>query len=258
MRMSGGQPTPIYFDIYSDHSKFKRKEPPIKGWAFDGLVGELLWLARNTFPTISTATAILARHVKDPQDNHYYLADKVLKYLAYNLEKGLRYKRGGEGLASYADSDFASDPKDRKSQTGNIIFLAGGPIIWDSKKQSRVAQSTAEAELYALNRITNTIQWLRSIHVELQIPFPQPLTVREDNQPCMHIAKNGIGASKSTKHMDISVHFVTQCIEEGVINLEYIRTTDNPADVFTKLIKTPLLFEQLSSQIMTSVSRPDA
>ena len=42
---------------------------------------------------------------------------------------------------------------DRKSITGNIIMLAGGPITWDSRKQKTIAQLSTEAEYMAASRM---------------------------------------------------------------------------------------------------------
>ena len=49
----------------------------------------------------------------------------------------------------YSDSDLAGDVNDRKSTSGLIFFLAGGPIAWQSAKQKVVALSSCEAEYIA-------------------------------------------------------------------------------------------------------------
>jgi hypothetical protein len=52
-------------------------------------------------------------------------------------------------LRGHCDSDWGSDAATRKSTSGFVFTLAGGAIAWMSKRQSVVAQSTAEAEYVA-------------------------------------------------------------------------------------------------------------
>jgi hypothetical protein len=55
----------------------------------------------------------------------------------------------GKGLATYSDSDWASDPITRQSVTGYFFTLAGGPVMWQSRAQTTVAHSSTEAEYMA-------------------------------------------------------------------------------------------------------------
>ena len=47
------------------------------------------------------------------------------------------------------DSDWASDPDDRKSTAGYVFSLGSGPITWACKKQQALALSLVEAEYRA-------------------------------------------------------------------------------------------------------------
>ena len=46
------------------------------------------------------------------------------------------------------DADFAADLDTRRSHTGYVIMMNGGPISWKSVKQKSVSLSTAESEWY--------------------------------------------------------------------------------------------------------------
>ena len=49
----------------------------------------------------------------------------------------------------YTDSDFQSDLDFKKSTSGCVLTLGGGPISWRSVKQSCNADSTIEAKYVA-------------------------------------------------------------------------------------------------------------
>jgi len=58
-----------------------------------------------------------------------------------------------------------------------------------------------------------------------------------DNQPAIKLAKNPEYHSKS-KHINIQYHYIREKLLEGIINLDYISTKDQPADIFTKSLNT--------------------
>ena len=51
-------------------------------------------------------------------------------------------------LRTYADADFAGDTT-KRSTSGNVTFLYGGPVLWSSRLQKLHALSTTEAEIYS-------------------------------------------------------------------------------------------------------------
>ena len=66
-----------------------------------------------------------------------------------------------------------------------------------------------------------------------------PITIKEDNQACIFLAKNFM-VSKKSKHIRVRFHYVRQQQRDGVISLEYINSADNPADLFTKVLDDAL------------------
>ena len=58
-------------------------------------------------------------------------------------------------VSAYSDADWGNDVRDVKSLTGWVVMVNGDPVSWCCKKQSVVAQSTCEAELYALAAAMN-------------------------------------------------------------------------------------------------------
>ena len=56
-----------------------------------------------------------------------------------------------------------------------------------------------------------------------------------DNQGAIHLSKNPEN-HKRTKHIDVQYHYVRKCQAEGIISIQYIPTTKQMADIFTKAL----------------------
>lgn len=111
--------------------------------------------------------------------------------------------------------------------------MAGGPISWLSKKQPIVALSTSEAEYVALSSATQEAVWLKRLLNSINAIPPGPVTVMEDNQGAIAIAKNPI-AHAQTKHIDIRFHYIRELVQDGTISLQYCPMEDMMADILTK------------------------
>lgn len=207
---------------------------------------------------------ILCCHMQAPTRRHMMWADRVLRYWSGARDIGLvfgRYNgsvvgdsRGRRGqvqvdVCAYADADWANSRVDRRSITGWVAKLNGDPISWASKKQRTVALSTGEAELYAESAAIQEVLWIRGLLKELGLYSQMGSVVHGDNQAAIAITKNGIKGER-TKHVDIKYHFVTETVERGDVELKWVPTTEQQADIFTKALAAPV-FEHFRKQLMT-------
>lgn len=112
---------------------------------------------------LTFAANVLSRFCSDPGITHWQLARRVLRYLQHTSHYGITYTKNKDKLQAYTDSDWAGDIDDRKSCTGNVIMLAGGPISWRSKKQASVALSTMEAEYVALAEVSKEVIYMKRL-----------------------------------------------------------------------------------------------
>ena len=112
-------------------------------------------------------------------------------------------------------------------------MLAGGAVAWSSKKQSTVALSTAEAEYMAATHCAKQVIWHRSLLTEVGLPLPSTSTIFSDNQAAVSIAHHPEHHTRM-KHINIAHHFLRDLVQDSVLNLVYIKTEDNLADIFTK------------------------
>lgn len=149
------------------------------------------------------------------------------------------YHQYGEGvrgfahnLAGYMDADFAGDRDDRKSTTGWLFTFNGAPISWASKKQSTVSRSTMESKLVAGLFATAEGIWLIRLGQDFKHNFT-PIPLFTDNQSALAFSKNDI-VNNRTKHIDTHFHYAKEQVSNGNINLRYIPSLENPADILTK------------------------
>ena len=112
---------------------------------YQNVIGSLLYLMLGTRPDISDAVTKLTQFAANPSQEHLDKALYICRYLVGMSNYRLTYDGDlGEGLAACTDSDWASDPEGRRSQTGFFLKLAGGLISWTSRAQKTVALSSTE------------------------------------------------------------------------------------------------------------------
>lgn len=212
---------------------------PIDVKLYQEKVGTLLYAAISTRPDIAYEVNRRAQHMQAPTIADGRACDRVFRYLAGTKSLGLLFGRGSAAttgaLSAYADADWGSDSSDRKSISGWVAMLGGDPVSWASKKQKVVSQSSCEAELYAEAAAINEIKWLRGLLDELGLSEAHTPILFGDNQSTQSLTRNGI-KSERTKHVDIKYHFVTDEVARGRVQLQWVPTAEQLADVLTKAL----------------------
>jgi hypothetical protein len=141
-------------------------------------------------------------------------------------------------LEGYVDADFAGDLDHRNSTSGHVFFVFGGAVSWYSKKQSSVATSTVEAEFMASSQAVKEAAWLRGFLEELD-EAPWSVNLYCDNQGCIANLKNPVN-SKYTKHIAVQFHYAREEIKKGQVNIKYVESAKNVADILTKPLVLPV------------------
>jgi hypothetical protein len=202
------------------------------------LIGSLLFIARTTRPDIAYAVGKLGQFTSGYDESHWNCAKGILRYLKGTITSGIQYTPSKEFiLSAYSDSDYAGDRIDRKSTTGFVFMVNNSPVSWCSKKQPVVAVSSTEAEYVALAAAAKEIVWARKFLAE--IGFPQTATdIYVDNTSAIRLAHNPEFHQRS-KHIDVRFHFTRSLIANDEIQVSYVPTTEQAADILTKpLLKT--------------------
>jgi hypothetical protein len=134
-------------------------------------------------------------------------------------------------LVLYADSDWAGGT-DRRSTSGFLIEVFGATVCWATKKQTTVALSSTEAEYVALATATTELLWLINLAKDLSIDIQEPVVIYEDNQSCIHTLRKW--EHQRLKHVDVKYNFLRDLYQEKKIDVRYIQSEDQKADILTK------------------------
>jgi len=166
----------------------------------------------GTRPDIAFAVGILSRFTAYPRVKHAKALNRVFRYLNGTIHMGITYTRSSEPPIpiGYSDSDFGGTVvrEGRRSTSGYIFFLAGGPVSWSAKRQSVVATSSTEAEYIAQYNGAREGIWIRTFLQELGYGFgnltDEATKIYADNNGARGLAKDPSIHSRA-KHMEIKI-----------------------------------------------------
>ncbi|GJU54563.1 retrotransposon protein, putative, unclassified [Tanacetum coccineum] len=110
----------------------------------------------------------------------------------------------------------------RKSTSGGIQFLGDKLVSWMSKKQDCTAMSSAEAEYVALSASCAQVMWMRTQLQDYGFNYNK-IPLYCDSQSAIAISCNPVQHSR-TKHIHTRYHFIKEQVENGIIELYFVRT----------------------------------
>jgi hypothetical protein len=190
----------------------------------------------NTRPDICFVMNTLSQYMVESRSVHMVGAKHILRYVAGIVDFGLNYVKGdGVWLVGYIDSDCVGCAANRKITSGCCFSLGSALVSWFSWKQKSVALSSAEAEYMVANQASCEAIWLRKMLVGLFGQEMSPTVIHFDNQSCIKLSENLVFHDRS-KHIEIRYHFIHDWVQRGVVQLQYISTYDQVADILTKAL----------------------
>ncbi|XP_062191325.1 secreted RxLR effector protein 161-like [Phragmites australis] len=225
--------------------------PSVDATEYRSIVGSLRYLC-NSRPDLAFAVGYLSRFMEVPRQEHMAAVKRVLRYVAGTMHMGVHYYYGGKKeiaprLLGYSDSDLAGDVNDRKSTSGLVFFLANGPIAWQSAKQKVVALSSCEAEYIAAAGAACQGIWLARLLAELIGGEALAPKLMVDNKSALALMKNHVHHDRS-KHIDVKFHFIRECCDRKLIDVEFVGTELQLGDVLTKALGR-VRFQELRHKI---------
>ena len=101
-----------------------------------------------------------------------------------------------------------------------------------------VARSSTESEYRALANCAAEVTWLQSLLKELCFQSSLAPVIWCDNIGAGCLAANPVFHAR-TKHIEIDVHFVRDKVMRKELDVRYIPSVDQVADVLTKVLPSP-------------------
>nr|GEZ21433.1 retrovirus-related Pol polyprotein from transposon TNT 1-94 [Tanacetum cinerariifolium] len=199
-----------------------------------GMIGTLLYLTASR-PDLQFAIRMCARYQAWPTKKHVHAVKRIFRYLCGTVHRGLWYpKDSSVALTAFADADHAGCQDTRRSTSGSVQFLGKRIISWSLKRQKSAAFSSTKSEYIALSGCCAQILWIRSQLSDYGIAFNK-IPMYCDNKSAIALCCNNVQHSRS-KHIDIRYHFIKEKVENGVIELYFVNTEYQLADLFTKAL----------------------
>ncbi|GJW63358.1 ribonuclease H-like domain-containing protein [Tanacetum coccineum] len=177
---------------------------PFDATKYRSMIGALMYLTSSRLDIVH-ATCLCARYQAKPTEKHLKEVKRIFCYLWGTVNTGLWYtKDSGFELTGFSDADYAGCKDTFKSTSGGAQFLGEKLVSWSSKKQDCTALSTAEAEYVSLSACCAQHNFLQS-------------------RPTL-----------KTKHIAVRYQFIKEQVEKGTIELYFVKTDYQTADIFTK------------------------
>lgn len=148
------------------------------------------------------------------------------------------FSKGLLVVHGFNDADWAGNPDTGRSTGGFCIFFGSSPISWSSKKQSTIARSSTEAEYRSLDGSAAELSWICQLLKDLHIFIPMAPTLHCDNMSAISYSSNPVFHSRM-KHKVVDYHFVRELVQAKVLQVSYICTLNQLADIFTKGLAAP-------------------
>ncbi|GJT03571.1 retrovirus-related pol polyprotein from transposon TNT 1-94 [Tanacetum coccineum] len=193
---------------------------------YRGMVGTLMYLIASR-PDLTFAICMYARGLWYPKDSSI-------------------------ALTAYADADPAGCQDTRRSTSGSMQLLGERLVSWSSKRQKSAVISSTKAEYIALSGCCTQVLWIRSHLTDYGLGFNK-IPMYWDKKSAIALCCNNVQHSRS-KHIDIRFHFIKEQVENGVVELYFVNTEYQLADIFTKALgreRIEFLINKLGMQSFT-------
>nr|GEZ82682.1 retrovirus-related Pol polyprotein from transposon TNT 1-94 [Tanacetum cinerariifolium] len=172
-----------------------------------------------------------------PTEKHLKEVKRIFRYLWGTVNMGLYYtKDSGFELTRFSDVDYAGCKDTFKSTSGGAQFLGEKLVSWSPKKQDCTALSTTEAEYVSLSACCAQVLWIGTQLTDYGFYFDK-IPIYCDSKSAIAISCNPVQHSR-TKHIAIRYYFIKEHVEKGTIELYFVKTDYQLADIFTKALPT--------------------
>nr|GEV43262.1 ribonuclease H-like domain-containing protein [Tanacetum cinerariifolium] len=207
---------------------------PVDQTNYRSKIRSLMYLTSSR-PDIEQAVCFCARYQSRPTEKHLKEVKRLFGYLRGTVNMGLWYLNGSSfNLTALLDVDHTRCIDSRISTSGGIQFLGDKLVSWMSKKQNCTAMSSAEDEYVVLSASCAQVMWIRTQLQDYGFNYNK-IPLYCDSQLAIAISYNPVQHSR-TKHIHTRYYFIKEQVENGIIELYFVRTEYQLADMFTKAL----------------------
>jgi hypothetical protein len=241
------------------------------GFGYRNAVGEIIYAMVTCRPDISFSVIKLSQYSAKPARIHYKALQHLYRYLKATKSDGIYYwrprprsdlslgevpalhydnnyddsvitrKAHQDVITTYVDSDHAADTTHRRSVTGLHVTIAGGAVLFKTKFQTTIAQSSTEAEFMAAAEAGKYVLYLRTIMKQIGLEQHNASVLYEDNQGALMMAQAG-QPTRRTRHIDIKHFAIQDWVTRDLLSFKRIHTSDNSSDALTKATPRTLFY----------------
>jgi hypothetical protein len=223
---------------------------PVDKSLYRQAVGSLLYIALGSRPDIAYAATTLGRYSSNPDQRHWTAVKHLFRYLKATASKKLTLtslpKAGSHSdnspLVAFADADLGGETHTGKSTTGYLLYALGILVLWKSKKQTLVAQSTMESELIASAAVKRQIDWFSGLLSELTPSLQaasgvsqSPPVLLNDNLACVTVLNNG-NFKGDSRHLRLRFYGLHEAVATEKLLVEHVPSVEMLADGLTKAL----------------------
>ncbi|CAH9133567.1 unnamed protein product [Cuscuta epithymum] len=218
-----------------DSPKNNEERVQMQNITYASTIGIIMYAMVCTRPNIAHAVGVVSRFMGDPGKRHWEAVKLILRYLKGTASNALCFDGKNVELLGHVDADLASNYSDGSRSTTVYVFTFGGTTISRiSQLQKVVALSTTEGEYVAITEASKEMEWLQNLLGELGKEYKNGIVYR-DSQSVTFLANNS-AFHKRTKHIRLKYHYIRHLLEMETLQLVKIRGSENPANMFTKVV----------------------
>ena len=169
-------------------------------------VGSLMYAMMATRPDVAYVVGVTSHDMSKPRQEYWKAVNNIFRYLQGTDGLQLIFSSDHPiNVESFTDSDYASNPDNRKSTLGYVFTYGGGAISWRLKLHGYTTLSTTEIEYIVASDAAKEAIWLHCMSSDFLVKnrndHPTP-TLYCHSQSAIHLIRNPVYHDK-TKHIEV-------------------------------------------------------
>ena len=232
---SKGKDTPITKSVVEDGDEPTAELSPEETTRFRAVVGILMYMSTDR-PDIQYVVNELSGAMSKPTQRSWEAAKDLVRYLIRTKGYALFFDRevnNCDDVVVMTDSDWATDRQSRRSKSASHIYVGNCLLYSFTRRQTVVAQSSAEAEYYATTSGVSEGILIRKVLAFFNLPLGlRSVTDSAANNAMAH--RLGVG---KVRHLETKVLWLQHLVYNGFLTMSWSPGKYNNSDQGTKVLQ---------------------